>query len=196
VIRPATRVGRRVIFEGGANRNLTLFERLRLFSNPETTVKRKGADHLTVYDDLGTSRRRIVGETWFWILVSILTIVAVGALVFGIRWATAPAKGKLAAREQIQSGQYRIAAYDHFFDLCSSIQGLEGQLAAQRAALSTATGDEEARISANVAGIEGERARAIAEYNADARKSYTLGQFRASDLPYRLDAKETTTCGA
>lgn len=134
------------------------------------------------------------GNGVLWIVGIIVIILAIAAGAFAIRWATAPAKGKLSAREQINSGSFRIAAYDKFFNDCASIQGLEGQLEAQKNQLAKATGDDLERIEANVAGIEGARAQAIAAYNADARKSYTSGQFRSSTLPYQLDTKENTEC--
>lgn len=135
-------------------------------------------------------------------VVGVLVLVA---LVVGVGWAwtylTASTSGKVSAQKQIQSGSSRIAAYNHFFDLCASVQTLEGQLAAQTAALPTATGADYGRVQANIVGIEGARAGAIAQYNADARKGYTIGQFRSSQLPYQLATAPytkgaATSCGA
>lgn len=128
-----------------------------------------------------------------WVLAVLAVAGLIAGIFFGVRWLTAPAKGKLQAREQINSGSYRIAAYDHFFDLCASVQGLEGQLAAQESALDGSTGDDRERIRANIAGIRGERAQAIADYNADASKDYTLAKFKSSKLPWRLSSEEEKT---
>jgi hypothetical protein len=152
-----------------------------------------------MYDDLGVTRRGIVGEAWFWIAMVILAIVLVAGLVFGIRWITAPAKGKLSAREQINSGNYRIAAYDHFFNLCASIQTNEQALAASYSELSTANGDDKGRIGTNITGQLIARNEAANQYNADARKGYTLGQFRSSQLPYQIplyQKGQVTSCAA
>jgi len=127
-------------------------------------------------------------------VLALVTVVAV--TTFGIRWVTAGPKGKLAAREQIQSGSNRIAQYEHFFNLCASVQGLEASLVAQNRQLKNTEGSDRDRIMSNIAGIEAERGRAIAQYNVDARKSYTSGQFRSSDLPYQLDFEGSTTCVA
>lgn len=129
------------------------------------------------------------------VALAVLGVVAIYAAIFGVLWFSAPARGKLQAREQINSGSFRIAAYNHFFDACASIQGLQGQLAAQEKELKSATGDDKARVQANIAGIEGDVASAIADYNADANKSYTVGQFRSNHLPYQLDPSEVhVTC--
>lgn len=132
----------------------------------------------------------------------VIGLTLLGCLISGGLWATgvifAPQIGKGEARKQINSGSSRIAAYNHFFDACASVQTLEGQLAAQRAALATATGADVGRIQANISGIQGARAGAIAEYNADARKGYTIGQFRSSQLPYQLSTETgaSTSCVA
>lgn len=136
----------------------------------------------------GVSRRRLIGEWWFWIALVFVTVLVIGVLSFGVRWLTAEPKGRLQAREQIQSGANRIAAYEHFYNLCAAIQAQEAALAAQYTSLDGATGDDKERIKANIAGLTAQRARSIAQYNVDARKSYTQGQFRSSDLPYEIDA--------
>ncbi len=144
-----------------------------------------------------TTQKGAYANAVAWVLGILAIVGIVAGITFGVRWLTAPVKGKLQAREQINSGAFRIAAYNHFFDLCASIQGLEGQLAAQRVELATSTGDDKARVEANIAGIQGARQQAIAEYNADAQKSYTIGQFRASGLPFALSpATEVTSCVA
>lgn len=145
-------------------------------------------------DFYGVSRRRLVGEAWFLILMAVLVVVAIAALVFGIRWITAEPKGKLQAREQIQSGSNRIAAYNHFFDLCAAVQSDEATIASLKEELGT--GPSESRrgqIQATLTALRAARAEKINQYNADARKDYTTGQFRSSGLPYTLDQTEKET---
>lgn len=102
--------------------------------------------------------------------------------------------------EQTHQPGYKIEAYNHFYDLCASVQTMESSLDAQYTELKTATGDDRSRIEANIAGLQSARADAINQYNADARKSYTLGQFRDSGLPFQLTLtqyntkEEKTTC--
>lgn len=122
------------------------------------------------------------------IVLGFVALVAlIWSIAFGFSWLTAGPNGKLQARQQIQSGAFRIEAYDHFFNLCQSVQTDEAALQAQYQELNGATGDDKERIKANIAGITADRASAINEYNADSTKDYTVGQFKASKLPYRLD---------
>ena len=126
----------------------------------------------------------------------VLGLLLLWGAVWSFRWVTARPSGALGARETILSGEFRIAAYQHFFNLCAGIQGLEASLGAQTELLKQTTDSrEQNRVRANIAGITAERGRAIAQYNADARKDYTEGQFRDLDLPYLLDPKGWTSCG-
>lgn len=129
----------------------------------------------------------------------VIALVVLGSVITVSLWAAgvifAPQIGKGEARKQINSGSFRIAAYDHFFDLCAAVQGQEAALDAQYTERTTATGDDLQRVQANIAGISAQRGRSIAQYNADARKSYTVGQFRASDLPYQLSTTAYTAGG-
>lgn len=148
-------------------------------------------------DIYGTSRKRIVGEGWFWIVMVILIVLAIGALVFGIRWVVAKPAGKLQAREQIQSGSNRIAQYDHFFALCASVKTKEATIAALQEEYRTATVARRQQIGAFITANRAGRADTINTYNADASASYTSGQFRSSNLPYQIDpTQEVTICAA
>lgn len=112
------------------------------------------------------------------------------------RYQTAPIRGKVGAEERIESAPSRISNYDHYYDLCATVQATEGALDAQMQALEAAeSSDDRSRIRSNIAGLKGQRSRQIAQYNADARKIYTKARFRASDLPPRINADEkNTTC--
>lgn len=140
-------------------------------------------------DFYGVPRRRIVGETAFWIIA----LLVVGALLtiigLGWRYAIAGPSGKVEAREQILSGDNRIRAYNSFFDQCSSIQAIESALSASLDELSSAdpaNSDNIIRIQTNITGLRAQRARGVAEYNANAAKDYTDGQFRDLNLPYQI----------
>jgi hypothetical protein len=147
-------------------------------------------------DIYGASRRRIIGETWFWVVVTLVGVLVIVAVIFGVRWATAPARGQLAAREQIQSGTFRIAAYDRFFDLCAAVQSDEATIVALREELTTGPPPSRVtQINASITALRSGRAEKINRYNGDARKDYTIGQFRSNGLPYQLSAnQEATTC--
>ena len=130
----------------------------------------------------------------------LIAIASVGGWV--VRYYTAAPKGIITAQEQIQSAPSRIGAYNYFFDLCSAVQANEAQLDALYAERGVVTTDRDrSRVNASITGVTAERGRGIARYNTDARKDYTIGQFRDSDLPYQLpvtgyEAGRRTSCGS
>jgi len=96
--------------------------------------------------------------------------------------------GKGNAEIQINSAGSRIVNYDHYFNLCASVQNAEASIDAQTDLLKTTTNDDEkGRINANIAALQTVRATGINQYNADSGKEYTEARFKASNLPYRLD---------
>lgn len=140
------------------------------------------------------SQKGLYGNAVAWLAGILLLVGLIAGIVFGIRWVTAPVKGKLQAREQINSGSFRIAAYNHFFDLCASVQTKEQTIVALEQELATKpTADRRSQIEASITANRAGRADDINTYNADAHKSYTIGQFRSSGLPFTLypTTKET-----
>lgn len=127
------------------------------------------------------------------VLAVILTLVLVAG-VFAVTVLWAPWKGAGEQRKAIHgSGEYRIAAYNRFYDDCAAVQAVEDQLAAMKAD-KTLPADQRA---ANVLALTNKRNTLIRAYNADSRKEDTLANFKASDLPYQIDpTQETTTCTA
>lgn len=129
-------------------------------------------------------------------LIAVFVALWFGGILFSN--ATADFRGNASVINKTRaSGNYRIAQYDHFFDLCAAVQSTEGQITAQKGEIPFATPTRKAQIYENVDALTASRFSLIAQYNADARKSYTAGQFRSSDLPFHLDStQETTTCTA
>lgn len=139
----------------------------------------------------------------------VFTIVAVLALIWGLSiavWgfevATAGIYGRGEAHKQLNSAGFRIQSYNHFFEACSGIQGLEGSIDAISAQLNGTTNERDRNIVfASLTGVKAARHQAIADYNADARKNYTEGQFRDNDLPFRIPDTDypneggKTSCG-
>lgn len=134
------------------------------------------------------------------VAVILLAAFIIPVIVFGVRWVTAPAKGALDAREQIQSGDFRIQAYNHFFDACASIQTSEAAIDSTKIQIKDNTDPTDLnRLQTNLNGQTVARADAVNQYNADARKGYTQGQFRSASLPYQISTDYTpgvhTSCG-
>lgn len=141
-------------------------------------------------------------KAFLWVLGGLAAIAAVVVVTGALQWFTADIRGELKARELIKAdGANRIAAYNSFFNDCSGIQAQEGRLDQFFNSLASAPENDKARIQTNIDGIQGLRSEAIAKYNTDARKEYTEGQFRDSDLPFQIPTglyekgDKHTSCG-
>jgi len=140
-----------------------------------------------------------------WVFLGILgvgLILGATAAIFGLQVATAGIVGRGKAHIEIQSAPSRISGYNHFFDLCASVQNAEAGIDQQTEQLKATTDPNEiSRLQTNIGGLQMTRANGINQYNADASKDYTVGQFRDSMLPYHLDPSpykaggEHTRCG-
>ena len=144
----------------------------------------------------------IVGA--FVVTIAGLLIASMSVFGWGL-WsnATANFRGQVSARNQINgNGAYRIAAYNHFYDLCQQVQSKELSLHNLEQELATTTDPQRKLVlEASVDALRNSLADDITQYNADSRKTATAGQFRASDLPARIDpndiySKEVTSCHA
>lgn len=146
------------------------------------------------------SRMSVAGRSALSIIVGLVVVGVVMCVgVFGFGWfqrATADFRGGTGQIEQVRADpNYRIAAYDHFFDLCAQIQTTEAGITAQEQELGTDPPQaRKVQINANLTAARKSRAGLINQYNADAAKADTQAHFLASGLPYKLDvdAKETT----
>lgn len=112
------------------------------------------------------------------------------AATYGTGWLqrlTANFRGETSQIEKIHArGDYRIAAYDTFYDRYESIEALEQQICTMRDA--DLPGDQ---ASVNEIALSNQRINLIAKYEADARKEDTKANFLASDLPYQIDTEVT-----
>lgn len=120
--------------------------------------------------------------------------------VFGVGFfqrSTAGFRGQTSAIEKTKAnGNFRIAAYDQFFDLCNAVKATEGKLVIADQAVTDFKGtDQENTAIANKHAIESQRVTLANEYNNKASRSFTEGQFRDSKLPYQIDlTQENTQC--
>jgi hypothetical protein len=148
-------------------------------------------------DDLRYVKRKTL--RWGAVLLVAVIILGVGGTVWNqfFRRTIAPIEGRTAQIEATQgNADFRIAAYDAFFDLCASIQAAEDVIENQEAELLTASGDRIDQINGNLVAQNNRRDTLVREYNQDVRKEATSGQFRASGLPAYIDPDNNNTdCG-
>lgn len=131
----------------------------------------------------------------------VIAVAIILAAVYGgglMQRMTADFRGETGQIEQTQAdADYRISAYDQFYDKCAGIQTLESKITNLSDELEE-TEDEQRKsvLNTSITASKNKRAELINDYNADARKEATRGQFKASDLPYEIDINEEgTACG-
>jgi hypothetical protein len=151
---------------------------------------------------------RDMGRTWVAALVVVLGVMALAAIVivigtFAGGWfqeSTANFRGKVGVANATKANTaFRIQAYDHFFDLCAAVQDDEASLDSLDQELATSKPSQSRldQINASKTALRGSRAEKINQYNVDAKKDWTIGQFRSNGLPFQLNkTKEETTCSA
>lgn len=133
-------------------------------------------------------------------VAGLLGVVLLVSLIVGFQWISAPFRGALDARETIQAdGDFRIAAYNTFFNRCANIQTHEARIES----LETELNDEQnpptsarvSQIQSSLSAIRSQRAEDINLYNSEASRDWTVGQFRDEGLPHELDIDaEETDC--
>lgn len=131
--------------------------------------------------------------------VMILSMIIASMSIFGWGWfqrETADFRGQTAQQEQVFADpDYRIASYDSFYDKCATVMSREAQIENLEEELASGPSpDRERIIRTTLTALNNARDEAIQEYNADARKTDTRANFRASDLPHQLDPNEETSC--
>lgn len=145
------------------------------------------------------STAREDAKTGFWIIGGIAALVTIGLIVTlaigGISWLTAPFRGEVDKRDRTEgSGAFRIATYEEFFGLCSTVQSKEGVIRTLEEEEKAASASRRAQISTSLTALKASRIEAVNEYNAKAAQEHRSA-FKDKDLPPRLDVNDlNTTC--
>ena len=141
--------------------------------------------------------RGSIGVGWL-IAIGAAVLVVLPMGIWGFRVATAPIKGAGDQRIQTNEVNYRIAAYDKFFNLCSAVKSQESNLNHLSEELSDTvnppTVDRKNQLLTFITASKNQRSELINQYNADATKTGTLAQFHASTLPYQIQEDGVTVC--
>lgn len=131
------------------------------------------------------------------IVVSLILLVGGFFAVNEFMLKTSDYRGNVGVHNQINANpNYIIPAYDSFHDQCNDVIsdketiqitldsiGSKGISSTQRQFLQGALVAQRAKL-----------VRDVNQYNSDSSKSYTKGQFRSSDLPFKLYIEGNTTC--
>lgn len=120
-----------------------------------------------------------------------LAVLAVPSVIFGWsllqRYFWAGPKGAVEQKEQTNKGNYRIRAYDRFYEIVEEVDGIKLKLAAYPQKL-------DVRQRTECIGLLSIRANLVAEYNAKSKAVNTTGQWKASGLPYTLRQENPRKC--
>lgn len=137
-----------------------------------------------------------LGKAGGGVLLAIGSLVTLILIVGLIMLSTAYFRGTVESNERIKGdGDFRIAAYEEFFNLCQSAQTHQQTLEQNQNLLDSASSEEDKQTyQQNVAASQVQLNSTVNEYNAKAASDFTRGQFRDSDLPYKLNAEEEITC--
>lgn len=130
------------------------------------------------------------------LLLALVLAFLIAVYGFGfLQRETADFRGETEQIENTQAdGDYRMAAYNHFYDMCAGVQSTESKISNMEDELEVTESEQRTTVlTTSITAAKNKRAELIAEYNADARKEATAGQFKASDLPYELNENEEET---
>lgn len=119
----------------------------------------------------------------------VLIGVIVGGIFLGggISLFTADFRGHVNTVEQTKANAaFRIANYNHYFDLCQEVQTWKGTLEIEQ---TSPTPDQDVMKMARRMILDG-----VNQYNADARKEYTSAIMLDSSLPYQISTEGYTSC--
>lgn len=134
------------------------------------------------------SAMAIVGTT----ILSLAVIIGLAIGVFFLqqqvrRW-IAPVEGETERIEAVNSVEFRMRAYNHFFDLCVSVQNAEQTIDNAFDTLEAVRPDVRFYNTyvLNFNAAKQARTNGVNQYNADARKDWTEGNFLDEDLPWQI----------
>lgn len=134
------------------------------------------------------------------LIVSVAILATLGAIyiIGNILMSTANFRGEVGVKEKVEAdGDYRIAAYDEFYSLCSAIQSKNAAIKNIEAEMKYADKDRKAELQSAITAQRNVKAELVNEYNAKATAEGTRGQFRDSELPYQIKPDdEEVSCGS
>lgn len=133
-------------------------------------------------------------DFWKGVLTVVVLFILLVIGVWAYRYYTADTRGAITAHETTTAGQYRINSYEHFYDMCASIQGYEGSIFIQEELIKDSDNKEITdRAQLILSSIKAQRIRTISQYNMDAAKERTMAKYMDQGLPKEISAKQFNT---
>jgi len=136
------------------------------------------------------SRRRIVGEAWFWILMAVtaVAVIGIGAWVFTV--VTSDVKGAGGAIKQRNATVNRVQKQELFAQLAADFDGYVVKIEAQKTAVATTIDKVDKSLrQTELVGMRQVCIDTAQHFNAESQK-YTSRVWKSAGLPLTLNPKE------
>lgn len=131
-----------------------------------------------------------MGKLTLILIVFFIAMIACIPIGYAIRYYTAPVLGRIEVQVQTHTAEYMMTAYNYFFDLKGVINGNKQSVCNVKETLTAICDqDEKDRLQITIAGIKNQIARDVQQYNADAAKEWTVGQFRDWSIPASMSTE-------
>lgn len=137
-------------------------------------------------DLYGVSRRRIVGEAWFWVAVVIAAVIVIGVGAWAWSVATAPVRGQAGAFKEQQSTLNRVQQQAKFEQMAADYDGYLVQIKNAKAALKTASAETRSQRETELIGLRQICVSTAQDFNAESRK-YLARVWKSAGLPETLN---------
>lgn len=134
---------------------------------------------------------RATVRAWLIGVLIVILVLGTGAIIWSLRVSTSDVKGRGDAEIIKNDARNRIRAQEGFEKLFAAIQAADRNLTTTAAAL-RAKPNGDLKLETELLGQKHQCAGLVAEYDAKAR-SFTQEDFRAADLPPKIDASDSTT---
>lgn len=132
------------------------------------------------------SRRRLIGEFWFWLVVVVGVLVVATVASLGWRYVVAGPKGAVGAREIQQGAQNRVQQQAKFEQLAADYRGYLVQIENAAAALKAASATTRAQRETELLGLRQICVSTAQDFNAESEK-YVARVWKSAGLPERLN---------
>jgi hypothetical protein len=128
--------------------------------------------------------------------IAIGLIVASIFIVGSITRGTADFRGKTDEINKVQgNGTFRIAAYDHFFDLCGSAKTVQQNIETTKTAIKALTAAEKYRQQTNLQ-AQTNNLNELVTSTTPTPQDRHRGPLQGLGLPAKLDTTQEITCAA
>lgn len=137
-------------------------------------------------DLYGVSRRRLIGESSFWIAIVLGFVVLLIILGLVWRYAIAGPTGAVGAREIQQGAVNRVQKQEQFEQLAADYDGYVVKIGFAKEAVASASAEDKSQRETELVGMRQVCVDAVQQFNAESRK-YSSRVWKSAGLPERLD---------